>query len=316
MMDTWMMSFNYPYSPFIFRDHGLKFSSISLDPSHILTPELLKLAGVALSRLNTPVITWWRHHHLLSETEIENAFKGIGGHKLREPPNEPDWWPLFEEQRAVAYSGSPVQLERDIVFINSGPHWIRGEFSGDSTEDNILVAYDRMVQWVNTRFSKLTRGIDVYWFSTTPGHMECEQYQHPETNRTHPFSTKDPAARNYNWDQFQLMNNIVQKRVNYSAFERTAVGAVLGKSEKSAISSDHAKATRFQYVDAWNMTIQRPDAHKGPLTDCLHYCMLGVVSGWRELQWQTIMFDSAHTDYGTLVVEMDNFEIVPVDEEN
>jgi hypothetical protein len=153
--------FKYPNTPFLTKTKGLIFGCIWLDPSHPDTPRLLELAGVPASRLHVPLLTWWRHHHLLSKDELEQVHSGIDLYKLKDEPKEPDWWPLYLVQRAEAYAErenseivvpgyedpapSARKTEKDVVILNVGAHWSGGELGWDMKRDDELLGYLKMV---------------------------------------------------------------------------------------------------------------------------------------------------------------------------
>lgn len=39
----------------------------------------------------------------------------------------------------------------------------------------------------------------------------------------------------------------------------------------------------LEYLDVWPMSITRPDAHKNPPFDCLHFCLPGPPLTWIEV---------------------------------
>jgi hypothetical protein len=67
------------------------------------------------------------------------------------------------------------------------------------------------------------------------------------------------------------MNDIVENHVAYDPL-------------RAPLSPDSAKTT-VDYIDIWNMSIQRPDAHLNPGGDCLHFCPIGVTTQWIQVGW-------------------------------
>ena len=39
----------------------------------------------------------------------------------------------------------------------------------------------------------------------------------------------------------------------------------------------------MRYVDVWEMSIKRPDAHQKPPQDCLAFCQIGVMNYWQQV---------------------------------
>lgn len=40
------------------------------------------------------------------------------------------------------------------------------------------------------------------------------------------------------------------------------------------------------------MSLQRPDSHLLPPTDCLHFCYQGVIEEWNRLLWHLVVSQS------------------------
>ncbi|KAJ3205555.1 hypothetical protein HDU82_005128 [Entophlyctis luteolus] len=311
-MDNLRYRFQYPSSPYVLTDYGLINATISLKPGHPLTQKYLKRAGVPESRLRVPLITWWRHHHLLSVSELQQVFNEMDSFKLKDEPREPDWWPLYMHQRKLAYSDLPGghdfldaqpdfrKRERDVVIVNVGAHWSEGEFQGNTTDYHVLLGYEKMVDYITKRFQAISPSINVYWRAVAPGHVQCEQYSTAEPFRKTINSTKNPEKESYNWYLMNAMNEIAKKRLQYKPSDRTAMYKhthAANQEQSKAGTKSPAGNTSVEFLDVWGMSIQRPDAHLDPPHDCLHFCQLGVVSEWNEFHWQSIIFDSVFSDY-------------------
>lgn len=50
-------------------------------------------------------------------------------------------------------------------------------------------------------------------------------------------------------------------------------------------------------MDLWTLSVKRPEAHLGPLTDCSHYCVPGVPNEWVEFMWHLMVVEAENEDY-------------------
>jgi hypothetical protein len=48
-----------------------------------------------------------------------------------------------------------------------------------------------------------------------------------------------------------------------------------------AIAAKQAGNPPLRYVNVWDMSLKRPEAHLRPPKDCLHWCMVGVMNYWQ-----------------------------------
>jgi hypothetical protein len=51
-----------------------------------------------------------------------------------------------------------------------------------------------------------------------------------------------------------------------------------------AISSKQAFNPSMRYVNVWDMSLKRPEAHLGPPKDCVRWCKVGVMNYWQEVR--------------------------------
>jgi hypothetical protein len=51
----------------------------------------------------------------------------------------------------------------------------------------------------------------------------------------------------------------------------------------SGIVTGKAANPVIRYMNVWDMSMKRPEAHLKPPKDCLHWCMVGVMNYWQEV---------------------------------
>ena len=49
-----------------------------------------------------------------------------------------------------------------------------------------------------------------------------------------------------------------------------------------SITAGKAANPVLRYMNVWDMSMKRPEAHLKPPKDCLHWCMVGVMNYWQE----------------------------------
>jgi hypothetical protein len=70
--------------------------------------------------------------------------------------------------------------------------------------------------------------------------------------------------------------NIIARRHTLKSRSSTdwdVPGIVTGKAANPVI----------RYMNVWDMSMKRPEAHLKPPKDCLHWCMVGVMNYWQEV---------------------------------
>jgi hypothetical protein len=73
--------------------------------------------------------------------------------------------------------------------------------------------------------------------------------------------------------------NIIARRHTLKSRSSTdwdVPGIVTGKAANPVI----------RYMNVWDMSMKRPEAHLKPPKDCLHWCMVGVMNYWQEVSEQ------------------------------
>lgn len=113
---------------------------IKVNKNHPDAPALALAAGVEMSRLDRPVFTFHREHHLVSRPELDKALGRspgyvpfVGGPSFAEQRFVWDrsWW--YEKwtnllRHAVQFlpekdGRKPVKEENSVIALSMGPHW-------------------------------------------------------------------------------------------------------------------------------------------------------------------------------------------------
>jgi len=130
---------------------GMWGATIWLEPSHVDTARLLAEAGVQPKRLNTPLVSFWRHHHLGNDSERREAFEFAGDRYDPQPGRESgvDWFepmmaavtPVDEHLRPDSHALE----EPSPIIINGGAHMVSYELGKRLTAVDHLEALRNMV---------------------------------------------------------------------------------------------------------------------------------------------------------------------------
>ena len=113
--------------------------NITVNRNHPLAPRLAREAGISEERFARPVLNYWREHHLLHRSELDEIFKGVWYYEpwVNGPTyfqngwiHDRSWWyELWTDLLA-----KPIQLierpdgslpieETSTISFNSAPHW-------------------------------------------------------------------------------------------------------------------------------------------------------------------------------------------------
>ncbi|KAJ2927342.1 hypothetical protein H1R20_g9758, partial [Candolleomyces eurysporus] len=283
---------NPPHLP---KDSGIR--SHILHPGHPKTLELQKRAGVPDSRMKYPVYSIIEEHMLVHEDDLR-YLTGLYG-------AQPDWeWHLHSMKRADDWGkffkwmtetrpGEEESVTKDtILFLNTGAHWSRGTLymlpeTGDPVEERSILTqvYRTMVKMVIQRFSEHTR-LTILYRATNPGHPSCHLYTKPfsdaaealkdearfleltDAQATNPVDRK--VRRRWDWDMFNTHSQVWRKEIEGLQRERKA----------SIERGEDVRGVKWLFVDLYEMSLQRPDAHGSPGRDCLHWCLPAVYNEW------------------------------------
>ena len=67
-----------------------------------------------------------------------------------------------------------------------------------------------------------------------------------------------------------------------------------------AISSKQEFNPPMRYVNVWDMSLKRPEAHLGPPKDCVRWCKVGVMNYWQEVRVGSARYPPKDVDWGVL----------------
>jgi hypothetical protein len=136
---------------------------IFLNPTHAETYQLLEEAGVSEKRLQVPLVTHWRSHHLGNETDLNAAFESVEAYR-REPYEPVEWFEMFHEHLRTMYDGSgseglftrhDVREEDSVIIMQTGPHWTEHELGKGMSNEDALVGFKNMVSDATIRHPNL-----------------------------------------------------------------------------------------------------------------------------------------------------------------
>ena len=144
------------------------------------------------------------------------------------------------------------------------------------------------------RLGPLNR-LTIFFRSTAPGHPSCEQRLAPyadgadarEKEKNIPERmmavTDDEAMkstrRRWDWDQFAVHNEFWREEIKKLMEGRTkelprrdgeVAQAEEGPLETRAAIPAGDSGAKWYYLDIYELSLQRPDAHDSPGLDCLH----------------------------------------------
>ena len=186
--------------------------------------------------------------------------------------------------------------EDTVVLLNTGPHWSRNDINmlpkNKLPEElaRMRGCYAAMVDKVTARLNPIPQLTAIYR-STSPGHPGCRNRREPyfdlrsalyhETNvrqRLLDDAENDKIREGrkvWDWDLFPDHNDAWRSKIRNSSRRR-------GSRTASATTKATKGGATWLYLDIWDMSLQRPDAHNEP-TDCLHWCMPVVLNEWTYL---------------------------------
>ncbi|KAF8994569.1 hypothetical protein BDQ17DRAFT_1366686, partial [Cyathus striatus] len=264
-----------------------------------MTKYLREKAGVPESRLLRPIYTKMDNHILLGEKEVREIVGELGAQEdfpWRDIYEYFDGWEKFLEDMARPRPGERDTVTEDtVVVLNTGAHWSRGSLymlPNDGTvedqQSRVKSAYADMINRMTRRLDAIPR-IKVFYRATASAHPSCPSKANPYSNVTHATDMEGDVLeamglyaandnlRNvlwrWDWNRFDVHNRLWEAKVRELAKQRELEG----------------KGPKWFFMDVWNMTIQRPDAHTQNRDkthqsfDCVHWCVPGVVEQWTKL---------------------------------
>ena len=131
--------------------YGAGSARIVLNPDHPSTTERLLRAGVTRKRLETPLIEFYRHHHLLDAAGRKEAFSFAGAlydpRPVEFPSGEEEWYRLMIEGAVQGdfIDDQGVREEPTPMLINVGAHMANFELGDNLTPMHHMEAIETIV---------------------------------------------------------------------------------------------------------------------------------------------------------------------------
>lgn len=183
--------------------------SISLDPNHPDSIQLIEEAGVSLDRLSQPLVSYWRIKLLANAEELHHIFEGVNNFKLKVHKSDIaiDWptrllemWAHVPKRRTYAPG---VFEEPSVVMVEAGAHWNPTELGCLLTDQEMIMGWYAMVSIYRLRaFNRHTDGcpcfmpqvqmmeyklrnlqvpVSLFWRTVSPAHIDCAVYTERES---------------------------------------------------------------------------------------------------------------------------------------
>jgi hypothetical protein len=130
---------------------GMWENGINLVPTHPEIPSLLAEAGVTEDRLQTPLIKFWRHHHVATDEEKAQAFAFAGDRYSLNPDREngKSWYePMIEQATRTEVFMRPdseALEEPTMIVLNLGAHLVWYELGKELTPLDYLEGLENIV---------------------------------------------------------------------------------------------------------------------------------------------------------------------------
>ncbi|TRM64463.1 hypothetical protein BD626DRAFT_491897 [Schizophyllum amplum] len=292
------------------------FIRYTIHPNTPVREYLLKQAGVPESRLERPFLTMVENHLSIPHTDIRKITDTPADYPWDHKHPQVDAWHQYVKEMVAPVAGEEASVTEDsVVVMNTGAHWSRGVLyflrrweDPDVEMEKLHDAYRAMMRIHIDALGALPR-LSVLYRSTAPGHPACERRLAPyadgpdarEKEADLPAhimaETDDPdmksVRRRWDWDQFSVHNEFWRAEIGRLMEERGKVAArahegmgngVHGQADVAA----RAAGAKWYYLDIYDLSLQRPDAHDNPGTDCLHWCMPAVLDEWTRLLYHQL----------------------------
>ncbi|KAH8077059.1 hypothetical protein HD553DRAFT_353467 [Filobasidium floriforme] len=276
---------------------GMWENGLHLVPSHPEIPSLLAEAGVTEDRLRTPLIKFWRHHHLATDLEKVSAFAFAGDRYSLNPERETgkDWYePMIEQATRTEVfirPDSEALEEPTMIVLNLGAHLVWYELGKDLTPLDYLEGMENIVNMMEEKLRNAPIPLSPVIRTMAPGHVGCATAWQPDNYQTGFRSEADIRANAHNYNTFSSFNGIMWKARSSSR----APGAFDFMADPELDSA--GRNPGFRVMDVWPMSAKRADAHLAPGNDCLHWCRVGVQNYWADLMFHMMLDESRNHDY-------------------
>ncbi|KAF5332207.1 hypothetical protein D9611_008173 [Ephemerocybe angulata] len=269
-----------------------------LEKGHPVTLELQRRAGVPDSRMDHPIFSVVEEHILIHQedlryiTELNGANKGWEWHL--DSLKRADDWEGFFRRLTKSRPGEETSVTSDtIIVLNTGAHWSRGTMymlpevgSLEKEREALTNVYTAMVKIMIRKMSQYPR-LTVFYRATNAGHPSCHRYNKPSKDAAEAhreaaryLELSDASASNevdrkvrrrWDWDYLNVLSQVWKTEIEHQEWLRRTMKL---RNQSGGVGM------RWLYVDVYEMSLQRPDAHAVPGKDCLHWCLPAVYSEW------------------------------------
>ncbi|TFL06240.1 hypothetical protein BDV98DRAFT_588529 [Pterulicium gracile] len=272
----------------------------TLNPASPSTALLLSLSGVPKSRILRPIVTYLEDHLFIGQADIREITYRFGAEEgytwWYDFQRVEDWEKFVQDAARPRYGEVESVREDTVVLLNTGPHWSRNDINmlpkNKLPEEfaRLRGCYAAMVDKVTARLNPIPQ-LSVVYRSTSPGHPGCRNRRTPyfdlRSALYHEANVRqrllDDAENDkirdgrkvWDWDLFPDHNDAWRSKIRSLSRRRGSRGA-------SATKKATKGGANWLYMDIWDMSLQRPDAHNEP-SDCLHWCMPVVLNEWTYL---------------------------------
>ena len=133
----------------------------------------------------------------------------------------------------------------NVVVLNRGAHYV--------SDEDLLQAINGIIRCIavwQARCAETNKRCLLVWRTTVPGHPGCKSAQQPTNDRQamERLIDVDPRSIEWKWPLFQHQNELVENALTKSNID-------------------------YEMLDAYDINILRPDAHRVGFNDCLHNCL-------------------------------------------
>ncbi|KAH6919213.1 hypothetical protein BKA70DRAFT_1249545 [Coprinopsis sp. MPI-PUGE-AT-0042] len=224
-------------------------------------------SGVPPSRLKRPILTMIEDSLLVNDADLKIISQRLGTGKGE------NW--KTELPRMQSWPKDLVP-EDTVLLLNTGIH-----------QNYLTEAYRQMLRVMSEQLKPVSR-LSIVYRATAPGHPKCYTRTAPyksgrmaETMEKNVISRLLQAVtteeereekRKQDWDLFSVHNDLWRRAI-----------VRLEQERKQALARPYPYTkiyAKWYYLDVWNQALQRPDAHRDPLADCLSYCSPALFNQW------------------------------------
>ncbi|KAM0791150.1 hypothetical protein ACM66B_005635 [Microbotryomycetes sp. NB124-2] len=274
--------------------------ALFLDPLHPLTTELVaeiesstSFGKVPRERLNRPIAQTMRSDFLVTEQDVINLELDQKHGKTRIRPTEFD--SLLSQLVNYPSSSNSVGGAKDdepnwmtsIVVTSVGNWWERYIDSSTSVSSTLI----KFKQAMSSTFLKLdslarTKKFTIVYRSVNRGTVDCQNYKEPfqvggVDGQQEDLRAMDQVGQ-HAWYLKQPMADVWRTLLHNVTTTTTTT------STPSLTNYDGKDRKRWINLDIVEMAYQRPDAHRFPPDDCLHWCLPSVLDDWNWAMWHLV----------------------------